>query len=663
MSLLAAKDDRLSGLVGADIPSSSIPGVRYVLRKVLGEGAMAVAFLAERRGPEGAGLAVLKLMRPSVAENSSGAALAAHKEATALLHLGSAGVPTPYVVRLVDLGNVPVVSAGVSARTLTIPWIAMEYVEGGPDGTTLMERVRNSVRATSSAFHPRRASSALECLAQGLSAVHRAGIVHRDIKPANVLCSGVATDEIYKIADFGIARAEGVVATFGPAIVGSLGYAPPEQLEMRTREIGPWSDVFALAGVVYFLLTGERYFPPESLGETVRRIRGNQRRKLRDAAGLHPEIREREYDCAVIDAVLADATAPKISDRIQSVALMAEPILRAVFPREAREPHQIESLEEIDTESIIDTEVDRDATTVIRPWSWTVRQIPGSQTSIRNVAWDGDGRCLAATAEGLRFWDGAQWHAVGVDGFSSPGGVRFVVRLPPSSWLIGGDDATLVTLSHEGNRHVLRGPDPGTTFEQAHGEFGDLAVLVGDKGSGSPSLYPVVGRYWLKPFPLTDVAVVNSIVRHSRDTWLVAGRLNGGRGFVALFAPTRWELTPILGCTASSYFQCAANMTIGQGIVVGSDGQFTLLSGASVMHETIPESSDLTAAAVDARGRLWVGGVGELWAREPGPAGAWLRVWSELGWTAPLKSLFVMNERVLALTSDGGIIEGRVTLT
>src|SRR5690606_4025774 len=109
-----------------------------------------------------------------------------------------------------------------------VPWIALEYVHGGSEGTTLSQRVLHAIRHTSHAFDPHRAASLVEALGGGLCAVHEVGVIHRDIKPDNVLCCGFGDEEIFKIADFGVARPAGLTATFGGLVVGTLGYAAPE---------------------------------------------------------------------------------------------------------------------------------------------------------------------------------------------------------------------------------------------------------------------------------------------------------------------------------------------------------------------------------------------------------------------------------------------------
>src|SRR5262249_11916398 len=141
------------------------------------------------------------------------------------------------------------------------------------------------------------------------------GVIHRDVKPDNVLCCGFGDAEIFKIADFGVARPLGVKATFGGMIVGTVGFAAPELVTNDPKAVGSGRDVFSLAGVLYYLLTGEELFPASSPGEVLLAVVNPKRRSILDAPGLWPELRAREHACRAIDQALALGTAGNIEAR------------------------------------------------------------------------------------------------------------------------------------------------------------------------------------------------------------------------------------------------------------------------------------------------------------------------------------------------------------
>ena len=137
-----------------------------------------------------------------------------------------------------------------------VAYIFMEFV----DGPSLKDAMQRDAL-------PRRdqAIGILRQLAEALDYAHRKGIIHRDIKPANIMISdrGVDKDGVAKIADFGIAKLISHEATHQRAFMGTPSYMSPEQLEGVS--VGGATDQFALAVIVYELLTGEKPFAAENL--------------------------------------------------------------------------------------------------------------------------------------------------------------------------------------------------------------------------------------------------------------------------------------------------------------------------------------------------------------------------------------------------------------
>src|SRR5712692_5109796 len=118
-------------------------------------------------------------------------------------------------------------------------------------------------------------------IADALDKAHRQGIVHRDLKPGNVMLtkSGV------KLLDFGLAK---VLDPAGPvesltsapttakditregAILGTLSYMSPEQLEGKSADAG--TDIFALGVVLYEMGTGKKAFTGTSQASLISAI-------------------------------------------------------------------------------------------------------------------------------------------------------------------------------------------------------------------------------------------------------------------------------------------------------------------------------------------------------------------------------------------------------
>jgi serine/threonine protein kinase len=150
-------------------------------------------------------------------------------------------------------------------------YVAMRYVPGRDLGRL--------VEADGS-LSPDDAARLIAQVADGLDAVHAAGLVHRDVKPHNVI---VGDDGNAYLTDFGLAKAmaatSGLTAT--GQVIGTVDYMAPEQIE--AQRVDARTDVYALGGVLYNAITGTVPFakressakmwahvnePPPSAGDT-----------------------------------------------------------------------------------------------------------------------------------------------------------------------------------------------------------------------------------------------------------------------------------------------------------------------------------------------------------------------------------------------------------
>jgi len=201
---------------------------RYRLLRELGRGGMGTVMLAERADGEYDQQVAIKLVTLGVA---AGDLLRRLREERQIL----ARLEHPNIARLLDGGT----------TDQGAPYLVMEYVDGLPidehaetRDLSLEDRLRMFVDVCSAVEH-----------------AHEHGVIHRDIKPGNILVSGEGRP---KLLDFGIAKvldevqAGEVTRTVARRLTPE--YASPEQIQ--GAPVGPTTDVYALGGVLYRLLTG-----------------------------------------------------------------------------------------------------------------------------------------------------------------------------------------------------------------------------------------------------------------------------------------------------------------------------------------------------------------------------------------------------------------------
>jgi serine/threonine protein kinase len=100
-------------------------------------------------------------------------------------------------------------------------------------------------------------------LVSALDVMHHAQCYHRDIAPDNILLLNVSGRPL--LLDFGAARRVIGDMTQALTVILKPGYAPVEQYaEVASLKQGPWTDIYALAAVVYFAIVGKT--PPPSVG-------------------------------------------------------------------------------------------------------------------------------------------------------------------------------------------------------------------------------------------------------------------------------------------------------------------------------------------------------------------------------------------------------------
>jgi hypothetical protein len=224
---------RGSGGPGLDA-GSEFAGFR--IERTLGHGGMGIVYLARetRLGRDVA----LKVIRTELAADERFRARFREETRTA------ASIEHPRVVT--------VFGAGEREGLL---FVSMRYVPGHDLGR---------LTAARGALSADEAASLVAEVADGLDAVHAAGLVHRDVKPANVLVGepGPADDgPAAFLTDFGLAKiaasTSGLTAT--GEVIGTVDYMAPEQIE--GRRVDARTDVYALGCVLFHAVTGAVPFP------------------------------------------------------------------------------------------------------------------------------------------------------------------------------------------------------------------------------------------------------------------------------------------------------------------------------------------------------------------------------------------------------------------
>ena len=209
---------------------------RYEILDELGRGAMGVVYRA--RDSQIGRVVALKVIHTA---NASPQEIERFKQRFRREAQAAGRLSHPGIVTIHDIAED---SAGQ-------PYLVMEFVEGKPLNLLL------------GPTHQLPFELLLDIgiqVAEALDYAHRNGIIHRDIKPPNII---VTQDGRAKLADFGIARLEGTELTQEGTSIGTPSYMSPEQF--RGGPVDGRSDIFSLGAVLYWMFTGKKPFP----GDTV----------------------------------------------------------------------------------------------------------------------------------------------------------------------------------------------------------------------------------------------------------------------------------------------------------------------------------------------------------------------------------------------------------
>jgi len=232
--------------VDLDIPLTETPGTvigRYKLLEKIGEGGMAVVYMAEQEKPIRRQVA-LKIIKLGMDTKSVIARFEAERQALALMD-------HPHIAKVFDAG----------ATNTGRPYFVMELVRG----LSITEYCDENNLSTDD-----RQSLFIQ-VCSAVQHAHQKGIIHRDIKPSNVMVTLHDGQPVPKVIDFGIAKAtnqkltEKTLFTRYAQMIGTPAYMSPEQAEMSDLDIDTRTDIYSLGVLLYELLTGAPPFSEEEL--------------------------------------------------------------------------------------------------------------------------------------------------------------------------------------------------------------------------------------------------------------------------------------------------------------------------------------------------------------------------------------------------------------
>lgn len=185
-------------------------------------------------------------------------------------------------------------------------FLVLEWVEG----TDVASWVRQSRPSLQQAI------SCGVAVADAVAAAHGAGMIHGDLSPANVLRR---TDDTFLLTDFGFARPLHDAGTTSHG--GTPGYLAPEQLCDAFGPVSPATDVYALGGLLFFLLTGQPPISGTDLPDILAQVLSSVPAQLPEevAPQISAPLRDLIHQCLEKEPAARPASAAEVALRLQQM--------------------------------------------------------------------------------------------------------------------------------------------------------------------------------------------------------------------------------------------------------------------------------------------------------------------------------------------------------
>ncbi|MEZ6120490.1 MAG: serine/threonine-protein kinase [Pirellulaceae bacterium] len=222
---------------------------RFVIQKVLGEGAFGRVYLAMDS----------ELRRPVALKVLKAGAFASMKNVESFINeaRNAARLRHPGLVTVYDVQK-------YQGR----PFVVQEYIAG--------QTLANLLRSNRLSL-PEMVRMVID-IADAIGAAHAQGLVHRDLKPANILLNQQGRPHV---ADFGLALHESVQRKRKGEVSGTPAYMSPEQLRGESHRLDGRTDIWSLGVIFYEMLAGKRPFDGQNQAELLDEIQNREPRPPR----------------------------------------------------------------------------------------------------------------------------------------------------------------------------------------------------------------------------------------------------------------------------------------------------------------------------------------------------------------------------------------------